>query len=218
MKTKISPYNQSLTKRYLNLIVGLIVLILNAPIILFIYLISKFTNNLNPIFTQKRVGQNGKIFNMIKFRTMVINAEKLQKKYSHLNIADGPVFKIHNDPRLTKFGSILVKTGLDELPQLINILKGEMNMVGPRPLPTYEANKLSKSQKYRELVKPGITSSWVISGAHNLKFKEWMRLDKEYVENATLLTDIKVSIQTIILILKLFIQKLQSLIPTNKEK
>jgi lipopolysaccharide/colanic/teichoic acid biosynthesis glycosyltransferase len=173
-------------------------------------LLIRLANHGPVIFKQERIGEYGKRFTMYKFRTMVIGAEKLKNKYKHLNHADGPVFKIRNDPRLTGFGKILVKTGLDELPQLINVLKGEMSIVGPRPLPVYEASQLTKAQKVRELVLPGITSSWVVSGAHNLKFPEWMRLDREYVEKANILTDVSILFKTAALITSIGIRKIIS--------
>lgn len=127
---------------------------------------------------------------------MVTNADKIQNRFKNLNEADGPVFKIQNDPRFTKFGKILSKTGLDELPQLINVVKGEMSLVGPRPLPVSEAIKLTKQQKIRELVKPGITSGWVTGGSHQMPFEKWMKLDADYVQNATFTTDISIIYKT----------------------
>ena len=111
---------------------------------------------------------------------MVENAEALQKDLLRLNEMDGPVFKIRNDPRLTKFGKLLYQTGLDELPQLINVIKGEMSLVGPRPLPVYEARLLTKEQNLRLLVKPGITSLWIVNGYHKHTFNNWMKMDKDY--------------------------------------
>lgn len=131
---------------------------------------------------------------------MVPNAERIKSRYKKLNEADGPVFKIRDDPRFTKFGKILSRTGLDELPQMINVIKGEMSVVGPRPLPVKEAKKLTKEQKIRELVKPGITSSWVTHGSHKLTFKKWMSLDKKYIEKATLVSDLSIIKDTVILI------------------
>lgn len=208
-KTVASTYHLSLTKRLLNFSASFLVLIFTSPLFLIITLVSKTLNHGPVFFIQKRTGKNGEVFEMIKFRTMIKGAEKLQSKYKYLNHADGPVFKIKNDPRLTKLGSILFKTGLDELPQLINVLKGDMNIVGPRPLPVNEANKLTKKQKARELVKPGITSGWVISGAHNLKFEKWMDLDQDYVQNANIWTDITIAYLTGKMMVKLFLRKLR---------
>jgi lipopolysaccharide/colanic/teichoic acid biosynthesis glycosyltransferase len=159
-------------------------------------------------FRQKRIGLDGKTFILNKFRTMKVDSENQRSKYLKLNEADGPVFKIYNDPRFTGIGKILSRTGMDELPQLINILKGEMSLVGPRPLPVNEARKLSKSQKIREQVRPGIVSTWVTNGSHKLNFRQWMKLDREYVENGNLQTDLKVIKDSTILIVKSIINVL----------
>jgi lipopolysaccharide/colanic/teichoic acid biosynthesis glycosyltransferase len=131
---------------------------------------------------------------------MTPNAERIKPRLKKQNQADGPVFKIRDDPRFTKFGKLLSRTGLDELPQIINVLKGEMSMVGPRPLPVKEALKLTKEEKNRELVRPGITSSWVTEGSHKLTFKKWMNLDKKYVEKATFASDLSIIKDTVMLI------------------
>ena len=136
------------------------------------------------------------------FRTMYVGAERDQEKYRHLNEADGPVFKIKDDPRFVGIGKFLARTGLDELPQLINVIKGEMSLVGPRPLPVNEAKKLTSAQKVRELIKPGMTSSWVVKGAHSLTFRKWMKLDRIYVENASFLTDLSILLKTGEIVLK----------------
>ncbi len=153
-------------------------------------------------FKQERMGKDKKPFIMYKTRTMVVGAEKLKKKYLHLNEAGGPVFKIRNDPRYTKIGKILTRTGLDELPQLVNVVKGEMALVGPRPLPWDEAIKVPKKYQKRFSVLPGITSSWVVKGSHELSFDEWMRLDLRYVKNKSFWQDIGISLLTSALILK----------------
>ena len=127
---------------------------------------------------------------------MVSGAERLKWRYRHLNEADGSVFKIRNDPRFTKVGKFLAKTGLDELPQFINVLKGDMSLVGPRPLPVNEAKKLTKKQKARTLVRPGITSSWVVEGTHVLSFEKWMQLDREYIRRASIGKDIEILLKT----------------------
>jgi len=160
-------------------------------------------------FVHKRSGKAGKAFRMIKFRTMHVGAESQRgnPKLEKLNMADGPVFKIKDDPRLTRIGRFLFKSGLDELPQVINVLRGEMSFVGPRPFPVYEAKNLTKSQRIRERVLPGITSSWVISGSHNLRFRDWMKLDKEYVAKADLVTDIIIIYKTAILMFRIGLRK-----------
>jgi lipopolysaccharide/colanic/teichoic acid biosynthesis glycosyltransferase len=198
----ISPYNKTYIKRLFDLCISHLFFIVTLPLIILIPLAIKITSPGNIFFLQKRVGKNGKIFEVIKFRTMTKNAEKLKSKYKYLNEADGPVFKIQNDPRFTKVGKILSSTGLDELPQFINVLKGEMSIVGPRPLPVNEARRLTKKQKIRELVKPGITSSWVVEGSHKMSFKKWMELDADYVKNASLATDIYIIGKTFLMILR----------------
>ena len=137
---------------------------------------------------------------MYKIRTMVTGAESLKSKVQSLNEADGPVFKIKDDPRYTKLGKWLALTGLDELPQLWNIVKDEMAFVGPRPLPVAEARKVPKKYQGRFSVLPGITSFWVVAGSHKLSFQKWMELDLEYVERKSLWYDIEIALKTILLI------------------
>lgn len=198
-----SGYHDSLLKKITDITVSLVGLILLSPILLIVTIIL-FIFSGKPIFyLQSRVGKNGKVFKIIKFRTMIPNASKYQKKYREYNEADGPVFKIYNDPRFTKIGKYLSRFGVDELPQLINILKGDMSLVGPRPLPVNEANQLDKKYKVRELIKPGITSLWVVNGSHKLKFKKWMALDKYYVGNASFWGDLNIVAKTLLVILRL---------------
>lgn len=156
-------------------------------------------------FKQKRLGKNKKPFFIYKFRTMVVNAENLKSKIQNLNEADGPVFKMYNDPRYTKIGRFLAHNGLDEIPQLINIIRGEMALVGPRPLPINEAKKVPKKYERRFSVLPGITSLWVVKGADHTSFKKWMEDDLEYIKNKSFLYDLKIIIQTIWMLLKQFI-------------
>lgn len=146
-------------------------------------------------FTQLRTGKGGRRFRMYKFRTMVTNAEELKQKYAHLNELTWPDFKISNDPRVTRVGRILRKTSLDELPQLINVLRGEMSLVGPRPT-SFDVNTYSLWHTERLEVLPGITGLWQISGRSNLDFDERLRLDIEYIENQSLWLDITILIRT----------------------
>jgi len=199
---KGNSYHNSFTKTVFDLSCSVLGLIISSPLLLLIVILQKNFNHGPILFKQIRVGKNGKPFQMIKFRTMKVGAEKLQRSLSNLNEADGPVFKILNDPRFTKFGKILAKTGLDELPQLINVLKSEMSIVGPRPLPVYEAEKLTKEQKVRELVLPGITSAWVVNGSHRLSFAKWISLDKDYVQNASFAADLGILGKTVIIMVK----------------
>ncbi len=196
-KISLNSYHNSLTKFVFDLILSFLGLILSLPVIMTIATLIKLTSKGPVLFKQKRVGKGGVTFKIIKFRTMGAYAERQKVHFKHLNEADGPVFKIYDDPRYTFFGKFLAHTGLDELPQLFNVLIGQMSLVGPRPLPIYEARKLSKSEKVRELIKPGLTSSWVIKGSHSLTFREWMKLDREYVKNASFTIDLKILLKTV---------------------
>lgn len=210
-KVLTNNYALSNGKRVFDITVATFGIVATTPFFIFIPLMIRLSSKGPVFFTQERIGKNGKQFKIIKFRTMVENAETLKSKYVHLNHADGPVFKIKNDPRLTSFGKLLVKTGFDELPQLLNVLKGEMSIVGPRPFPVNEAKKLTKSQKVREIVLPGIVSEWTISGAHKLKFSKWMKMDENYLQNASFEKDLKILMLTFLMIMKLFAKKLKSL-------
>lgn len=183
-------------------ILAFLLLIILSPVLFLLFILVKTTSQGPFIFKQMRAGKNKKIFFIYKMRSMVTNAENVRKNYIHLNEANGPVFKIANDPRYTKIGRILSKTGFDELPQLINIIRGEMSFVGPRPLLINESNKIPKKYQKRFTVLPGITSLWVIKGSHNLSFKEWMELDMFYVKNHSLLLDLYIVLNTIILLSK----------------
>ena len=180
---------------------AIIVIFLAWPLMGVIAILIKITSSGPILFKQKRVGKNGRIFTIYKYRTMYQGAEKDQKKYLKENEADDPVFKLHNDPRFVGIGKYLAKSGLDELPQVFNILKGEMSWVGPRPLPVDEARRLAKWQKKREEILPGITSAWVVNGKHKLGFSDWMRLDIRYINEYSLLYDLKVLLKTLFLIL-----------------
>lgn len=207
----INSYHNSKIKLVFNNVLAFICFVVSLPIFIAITILLKIMDNEPVFFVQNRTGENGKVFKLIKFRTMKGGADKELESLRHLNEADGPVFKILNDPRYTKCGKYLAHTGLDELPQLINVLKGEMSIVGPRPLPLYEANRLTKTQKIRELVKPGITSSWVVSGSHHLTFKKWMELDEGYIKKANLTTDLMILTKTVLIMLKQILKQISSL-------
>jgi lipopolysaccharide/colanic/teichoic acid biosynthesis glycosyltransferase len=140
---------------------------------------------------------NGREFKMFKFRTMVENAEEIKEKMNINNESDGPVFKNKNDPRITWVGKFLRKTSLDELPQLRNILNGEMSLVGPRPPIPAEVKQYSPWQRRRLSMKPGLTCIWQVSGRNEIDFEDWMRLDLKYIDNWTLALDLKILLQTI---------------------
>jgi len=190
---------------------ALFLLILFSPLLLILYILVKLTSKGPFFFKQLRIGKDKKPFWIYKIRTMIEEAEKLKEKVKHLNQADGPVFKIDNDPRFTKVGQFLAKIGLDELPQLINIVKGEMSFVGPRPFPLDEAKKIPKKYEKRFLVLPGIFSSWVAKGAFHNNFKKWMELDLKDIENKSFWYNLKIMIKSIIFVLKLVIKSVKIL-------
>ncbi len=190
-------------------IIALIIFILFSPFILAILMLVRLTSSGPAIYRQTRIGKDMELFLIYKIRTMRIGAEKDKSKFDHLNEADGPVFKIRNDPRFTLVGKILSRTGLDEILQLINVIKGDMSFVGPRPLPVEEAKKIPKKYQDRFLVKPGITSLWIVRGAHELSFDEWMRSDLEYVRKKSPLVDLYIMGVTLILMLRWTIREFQ---------
>jgi lipopolysaccharide/colanic/teichoic acid biosynthesis glycosyltransferase len=149
-------------------------------------------------FVQQRVGLRKRLFPMIKFRSMYRDAEERLKEIEHLNEAEGPIFKMTNDPRVTRVGRFIRKTSIDELPQLFNVLMGHMSLVGPRPMSIRDVDLFDKGiQRKRFSVKPGITCIWQISGRSNLPFEKWLELDLEYIENWNLWLDTKILFKTI---------------------
>lgn len=173
-------------------------LLLMAPVLTIIALIIKYTSKGPVIFKQLRVGLRGRKFYIYKFRTMVENAEELKASLKSLNETDGPAFKIKKDPRITTIGKILRKTGIDEIPQLLNVIKGDMSLIGPRPLQPDEVLAQEEWQLKRMCIKPGITCTWQIQPERNrVPFQEWMQLDKEYVENWSIIYDIRIFFSTV---------------------
>ncbi|MDR2463053.1 MAG: sugar transferase [Verrucomicrobiales bacterium] len=181
-----------------------LLLALCAIPMLIISVLIKLSDRGPVLFNQKRSGLHGRPFMMRKFRSMVANAEQLKTELNHRNEMSGPVFKITNDPRITKIGQFLRKTSLDELPQLLNVLKGEMSLVGPRPLPVYETLAISENAQRRRLsVKPGITCLWQVTGRNEVNtFEDWVKLDLEYIDNWTIWLDIKILLKTIPAVLR----------------
>lgn len=202
-----STYHSSLVKSVLDILVATGALLVTSPAFLVVALLLKLANHGPVFFLQERTGKNGKKFKMIKFRSMFVGAEKEQNLYKKINEADGPVFKIHEDPRFTPIGRILAHMGLDELPQLFNVLRREMSMVGPRPLPVNEAKRIPAKYKLREKVLPGMTSSWITNGSHDLSFKQWMELDLTYVKDASLFEDIAILADTFRIIVRSVIRE-----------
>lgn len=193
---------------FLKRTAALVLFLLSLPLLAFISVVVKLTSRGPFIFQQKRAGKNKKPFVFYKVRTMVERAEALKKGLRNLNEADGPVFKIRNDPRYTRVGKFLSHTGLDELPQLLNIVKGEMDFVGPRPLPIEEAKKVPKKYQERFRILPGMTSPWIVEGAHKLSFSRWMKLDIDYAKNKSLLGDLNIFAKTAFVIIGLIIKKI----------
>ncbi len=183
-------------KRCMDIVGASIGLMLASPVILFAAIAIKLTSKGPVFFRQMRSGQFGCAFPMYKLRTMVVDAEQLKANLEVLNERDGPAFKLKNDPRVTKIGGLLRKTGLDELPQLWNVLIGHMAIVGPRPLPCNEAAKCELWHRRRLDTKPGLTCTWQISKSRKISFSEWMRMDLKYVDNRTILGDIGLIFKT----------------------
>lgn len=184
------------TKRIIDFVGALCGLILLSPILLIVGLLVKMESKGPMIFSQKRIGLNGSEFNMYKFRSMVVNAEELKKTLAKKNEMSGPMFKMKDDPRITKIGKFIRKTSIDELPQLINVLKGEMSLVGPRPSLPNEVKKFEPWMLKRLDVKPGLTCYWQVSGRNNIDFEDWMLLDVRYVNERSLWLDIKLIFKT----------------------
>ncbi|MCK5010200.1 MAG: exopolysaccharide biosynthesis polyprenyl glycosylphosphotransferase, partial [Deltaproteobacteria bacterium] len=186
-----------LVKRSFYVALSSIILVLLLPLLLFIAILIKLDSKGTVFFTQERMGLNKRKFKLLKFRTMVENAEKLRVELEDQNEASGPVFKIRNDPRVTRVGKWLRMISIDELPQLINVLKGEMSLVGPRPPIPSEVERYECKDKRRLSMKPGITCLWQINGRSNISFDKWMELDKEYIDNWSLWLDMKILVKTI---------------------
>lgn len=188
----------TLVKRAIDFSLSLALLIVFFPLLAFIALGIKLSSPGPVFFVQERVGLNKRRFRLFKFRTMVPDAEAKMAELEHLNELDGPVFKIKNDPRITKLGKILRKTSLDELPQLLNVLKGDMSLVGPRPMAVRDYNLFDQDwQRRRFSVLPGITCLWQINGRNNVSFEQWMQLDLQYIDQWTLWLDLKILAKTL---------------------
>lgn len=183
-------------KRILDIAVSILGLILLSPLLLIVCIFIKLDSKGPIIFSQKRVGLNGREFKMYKFRSMVVNAEELKGKLEKQNQMSGPMFKMKEDPRITKVGKFIRKTSIDELPQLINVLKGDMSLVGPRPSLPNEVAKFEPWMLKRLEVKPGLTCYWQVSGRNNIDFIEWMKLDLKYVKDRSFLLDSKLIFKT----------------------
>lgn len=190
-------------KRALDVVVSAILLLLLSPTLLAVAALIKLTSSGPVFFLQERIGHNKRRFRVYKFRTMVQNAEKLMAKLETLNEVSGPVFKMKNDPRITRIGKFLRRSSIDELPQLLNVLKGDMSLVGPRPLPVRDYEGFSEDwQRRRFSVKPGITCIWQVNGRSGISFEEWMLLDLQYMDEWSLWLDLKILAKTVPAVLK----------------
>jgi len=190
------------TKNWIEKIIAFVMLMLSLPILLLFAVLIKTTSRGPIFFSQERVGLHGRRFFQYKLRSMVVDAEAQKVKYAHLNEQSGPVFKIKNDPRLTKIGKFIRKFSIDELPQLINILTGSMTLIGPRPPVPSEVEKYKDAHFRRLSMKPGITGLWQVSGRNTVKdFDEWVQLDLEYIDNWSFFLDFKIALRTVTTVL-----------------
>lgn len=188
---------QLLLKRVLDITLSFAGLVVLSPLLLATALVIRLTSPGPVLFAQERVGMNKRLFKLYKFRSMYVDAEKRKRELEHLNEMDGPVFKIKNDPRITPFGRFIRKTSIDELPQLLNVLRGQMSLVGPRPPLLSEVDRYEWLYRRRLSIKPGITCLWQISGRNQITFKQWMEMDKAYIDNWSLWLDIQILAKTI---------------------
>jgi len=189
-------------KRVLDIAGAAVLLAVLLPFLIGIGALIRLTSRGPVIFRQERSGFHGRRFEMYKLRTMIQGAEDLQDQVAHLNEMAGPVFKITSDPRLTAVGRFLRRTSLDELPQLVNVVKGEMSLVGPRPLPVYEASRIKGAQRRRLAMRPGMTGLWQVSGRNSVDFDGWMQLDLLYVDRWSFGLDLRILLHTIPVVLR----------------
>jgi len=195
LHSELWPYT---IKRLLDITVAACALLVFAPILLVAAIGIKLSSPGPVFFLQERLGISKRRFKIYKFRTMVPNAEKLMAALEKDNEATGPVFKMKNDPRITRFGRALRKSSIDELPQLFNVLKGDMSLVGPRPLPVRDYEGFNEDwQRRRFSVKPGITCLWQVNGRSGISFDQWMLLDLQYMDEWSLWLDLKILAKTV---------------------
>lgn len=184
-------------KRSIDIVGAFVGLLLSMPVIIVAGLLIKLTSKGSIFYRQRRTGQGGREFHIVKLRTMCMNAESLVDGLRHKSDRDGPAFKLRNDPRVLPVGRILRKLSIDELPQLWNVLVGDMSLVGPRPLPVDETKRLANWHRERLGVKPGITGPWQVSGRNDVTFENWMRMDVEYVQDVSWRRDLWILAQTV---------------------
>jgi exopolysaccharide biosynthesis polyprenyl glycosylphosphotransferase len=198
-----TPSNESqlAMKRIIDIGISAMLLLLSGPVMVVTALAIRLTSPGSVLFRQRRLGLNGRTFTLYKFRTMIADADARRIDFEHLNEMTGPVFKMRSDPRVTGVGRILRKFSLDELPQLWNVLKGDMSLVGPRPPIPEEVSLYERWQRRRLSMKPGLTCLWQVSGRNNLDFNRWMELDLQYIDNWSPSLDLKILLRTIPVVL-----------------
>jgi exopolysaccharide biosynthesis polyprenyl glycosylphosphotransferase len=184
-------------KRLVDVVASLLLIALLSPVLVALALVVSTTSRGGAFFVQRRVGLNGSLFPMIKFRSMVADADTRVDALMNSNEGSGPLFKLRSDPRVTRVGRFLRKTSLDELPQLINVILGHMSLVGPRPALPREVEQYNARERRRLQVKPGITGLWQVSGRSNLTWEESVKLDLYYVENWSVTTDFTILLKTV---------------------
>lgn len=192
---------QLFVKRLTDVVVSFVLLVLLSPLLVAVAIAIKLTSPGPVFFVQERMGMNKRRFRLYKFRSMVVDAERRRGEIANRNEMDGPVFKIKNDPRVTPVGRFIRKTSIDELPQLFNVLKGEMSLVGPRPPLPSEVRQYEWLFQRRLSIKPGLTCLWQVSGRNEVSFKQWMELDRQYIESWSLWLDFKILLRTIPVVL-----------------
>jgi exopolysaccharide biosynthesis polyprenyl glycosylphosphotransferase len=192
-----------LAKRVIDVVVSCLLLALLSPLLAIVALAIKCTSDGPALFLQERIGLNKRRFRIYKFRTMVLDAEKMLPELEILNEVAGPVFKIRNDPRMTRVGRFFRRTSIDELPQLFNVVKGDMSLVGPRPLPVRDYEGFNEDwQRRRFSIRPGITCLWQVNGRSSISFEQWMQLDLQYMDHWSLWLDLKILALTVPAVLK----------------
>ncbi len=192
-----------LVKRLLDVVVSGTALVVLSPVLLLVALAIKLTSDGPILFSQQRFGLNRRLFRMYKFRTMIVNAEAQQSSLESQNEASGPVFKIRYDPRITKVGRFLRRTSLDELPQLVNVFRGDMSLVGPRPLPVRDVSRFGEAWLMRRFsVRPGLTCLWQVNGRSNTNFDQWIALDLKYIDTWSLKLDFLILVKTVPAVLR----------------
>lgn len=206
-KIKIRHAISGFIKRGIDLVAGITGCLLLVPITLFVVISNVLNKDKGPIvFTQERIGKNGKVFKMYKFRTMVVGAEEILQKHIQEETEIGKEYiehkKIKNDPRITKVGKFLRATSLDEFPQFINVIKGQMSLVGPRPYLPMEKEDMAEYYDYIVQMKPGVTGPWQVEGRNNLEFKDRLELDKEYCDRRGNRRDVRILFKTVLKVVR----------------